>query len=148
MITWSDEYEIGYARLDEQHRHLVRLLGALYAEVSSGTEGDGLWRMFGELEAYAADHFAIEEGLMKQHGLSGPLTDYHLAAHQDFRHRVSEFKARHTRGERRVAIQLLAFLHGWLVDHILTVDKASMQDLSASGGVAIGGARSKTLPAG
>lgn len=129
MIEWSDEFCTGQVRVDRQHQRLVQLLGELYRDVAAGTPEAALWRVFGELDRYANHHFAAEEKLMRECGLAGRLADSHLREHAAYRDRIASFKARHAREEKMLAVQVLAFLHRWWVEHILNIDKATMVEV-------------------
>ena len=125
-FEWSDAMLTGVAEMDRQHRILVDTL----IEAKTKLTGDALEPLFEQITrdllAYAIYHFNTEEQLMQQHGYAVAAPEEaarHLAAHRYFSERVVELRSAARLGKLGSKAALLSFLEGWLVEHVLTVDK-------------------------
>lgn len=67
--------------LDEEHRELLRQLGAVLAAVAAD-DGPGATRLLDRLRAELEDHFAVEQGRMVE--LEDPALPRHREAHEAF----------------------------------------------------------------
>lgn len=112
-ITWKNEYEVGVAGIDEQHRRLFDMLDKL-------TQPDQDIRhteMLIALGAYINEHFAYEEGLMRKH--SYPRLADHVTQHQEL---VAQYRSM-TDGVKASDPQAVArtrmIVYAWFTRHIL-----------------------------
>ena len=71
LITWKDEFSVGVAAVDLEHRELIELINGLdagmreYATQTTGVE------TLGEIYARISAHFALEEKIMRKAGYDG-----------------------------------------------------------------------------
>jgi hemerythrin-like metal-binding protein len=128
-MEWSDSLLTGIDEVDRQHRILVDTLIAARAALNSPGAGLSFEQITRDLLAYAIYHFDTEEQLMQRHGygtLAPEAAQRHLAQHRGFSARVVAMRADERQGNGAGAGEgeaaLLAFLEGWLVNHILTTD--------------------------
>jgi len=126
-LEWSDALLTGVAAIDQQHHILVDIL--IEARTMQG--GDSADRRFErisrDLLAYAIYHFDTEEQLMRRTGYetaAPEAAEHHLAEHRHFSEEVVLLRAEAHLGKAGAKAALLSFLEGWLVNHILTTDKA------------------------
>jgi hemerythrin len=126
-IVWRDQMAIDGGVIDDDHKCLIAIVNDFEAIVP----GPGLEReletILDRLEAYGRLHFEREERL--QAAASFPDAKAHARAHQDLLRRLIEMRAvgKAAQGRRQLAAyhdRLCAFLHHWLVDHIVTADLA------------------------
>ena len=123
LYAWKDDYSVGVATLDTQHKRLFELIGELYGAMKLGQSREILARIVDELVAYADAHFYEEEVRMEAAGYVGLVA--HRQAHDAFRVKVHGHQAALRRGlSAGVSIDVFEYLRDWLVSHILTVDKA------------------------
>jgi len=78
---WDPALETGDDELDEHHRELFRLLGAVLAAVAA-EDRRGAERLLDRLHEETADHFAGEQGRMAE--LEDPALPRHREAHEAF----------------------------------------------------------------
>jgi hemerythrin len=78
---WDTSLETGDDELDEHHRELFRLLGAVLAAVAAG-DRTGAERLLDRLHGETVDHFAGEQGRMAE--LEDPALPRHREAHEAF----------------------------------------------------------------
>ncbi len=77
--------------------------------------------VFGQLKAYAVEHFGHEERLFDLHGY--PEGAQHKDVHRRFVQRVLEWEKQAAGGNPTVIMEILRGLVDWLVAHIMKVDK-------------------------
>ena len=58
---------------------------------------------------------------MTNHGYGG--MNHHLLEHEEFSRNVLDFQDKCSKGESVNAMDMLLFLRGWLVNHILKIDR-------------------------
>lgn len=131
FFHWNPGFELGVAEIDTQHRRLVTLINELSGAMAEG----GLLRdtraVFEELREYAVMHFRDEECLLHASSLSDEEKAAHVRAHQRFVEQTQALSAHPRLHQAEVSQQVLEFLTGWLVTHILGQDRrlASSGDL-------------------
>ena len=131
IMTWSDEYKVNIAHLDEQHKTLMQMINELNNSMESGSERSAIGSILDKLVAYAANHFKAEEKLFDEHGYAD--TDSHKAKHVDLTNQVLDFQKKFKDGSADVTADLMSFLKNWLSDHILGTDKKYGSFLNSKG---------------
>lgn len=134
-IEWSNGMLTGVAEIDRQHRILVDTLIEARAKLTGDAHGPVLEQVTRDLLAYAIYHFTTEEQLMQQYGYAAAAaeeTEHHLAEHRRFSDKIAALRDEARLGKPGARAALLAFLEGWLVGHILTVDKSLGQFIRIS----------------
>lgn len=127
---WNDDYNLGIKAIDEQHKKLFGMINKL----CSALEQDGDRRTFmgkgaqdsvteeilAEMTDYASTHFFLEEKYFEEF-------DYdkaeHMAQHELFRYKTNALKQDLKNGKETVAMETLAYLSNWFVEHILHYDR-------------------------
>ena len=64
-LQWRDEFSVGIAEVDHEHRELIELIGALQKDLQAGADTDNVIKSLGEIYAQIAAHFALEEKMMR-----------------------------------------------------------------------------------
>lgn len=118
---WREEYSIGNAEIDGQHRRLFELLDELYQAVCVGDGAPAVKAVLEELVDYTREHFYIEEALMRE--MRYPALEHHQAEHQQLLAEVKRKVSAFERGDKVPSIELLEFMHLWLSNHIMTCDR-------------------------
>lgn len=132
-IEWQPQFEIGIARLDEQHRQLVAMLNNLYQVIGPDTQPTEIWPLFGNFNRYADTHFELEERLAKEYGLAANDFHQHWLEHESYRQRMRGFARALENGDRYTPVQMMSFLNSWWTGHICGVDRELGRQLSARG---------------
>lgn len=131
FLEWSAELELGFEEIDRQHHWLVDAINALHDELQEGDpDPKRLDLLIGGLAIYARNHFAAEERLFKRHQY--PQEEAHQQEHAAFAATVRAWKQRHDAGEA-LGQEVLDFLKGWLLHHILQSDRAYAPFLKSHG---------------
>ncbi|MBT8103325.1 MAG: bacteriohemerythrin [Gammaproteobacteria bacterium] len=81
LIEWRDEFSVGVASVDLEHRELIDLINDLHALLGDNASADAVVSMLGEIFAQISAHFALEEKYMRD--TRYPLLDAHKADHEN-----------------------------------------------------------------
>ena len=121
IIGWKPIYETGIVSLDNEHRALIAEINRLYEAIRDQRGDEVLGDILKMLEHYTQTHFQHEEKLMSQYGFPG-LAE-HRAKHRELERAVQDIKAQADLGKHALAQELLKFLRGWVLQHVVEVDK-------------------------
>ena len=66
LIEWKDEFSLGVAAVDLEHRELIDLINDLHRLLGAGANNDQVVTMLGEIFAQISAHFALEERYMRE----------------------------------------------------------------------------------
>lgn len=120
-VHWNDSFNIGHEKIDAEHRKMVEIIAGLHASLSRGIVNPQVGVALKELVNYTQEHFATEEGEMKQSGYPG--YEAHKKLHEEFTKQVVKLLRDLKRGDSVNVFQLITLAKNWLSDHILTHDK-------------------------
>jgi len=132
LISWKEVYETGIVALDKEHQELVRQINLLCDAIRDKRGDELLDETLTALVDYTEEHFQHEEKLMQEYGFPGLAA--HQQIHQQLRDTVREMKQKHAAGTEGLAQELYKFLRGWLIGHIVEVDKQYGAFLESRGG--------------
>lgn len=77
LIEWKDEFSVGVAAVDLEHRDLIDLINDLHTLMGEGATQEQVMSSLGEIFAQISAHFALEEKFMRE-------TEYeHFPSHKD-----------------------------------------------------------------
>ena len=71
LITWKDEFSVGVAAVDLEHRELIELINSLDAGMREYATQTTVVETLGEIYARISAHFALEEKIMRKAGYDG-----------------------------------------------------------------------------
>ena len=121
--AWREEFTVGYGPIDAQHRQLLAAFNRLAAALKQG-DASGVQSILAFADAYAAEHFGLEEGLMRVHGY--PFILEHEREHRAF---VEHFRRLREQIESgRHELPFLVFLAqivliDWFANHSTGTDR-------------------------
>ena len=117
----SSSIELGHPLIDSQHKHLLALAEAVVDPLlNSKVHQPGA----NELQAmidYAQEHFAMEEGLMRETGY--PDEAQHANHHASLLTELRTYCSKVRYGQHTNPVGLVSFLWNWLVLHIDGADR-------------------------
>jgi hemerythrin len=64
-LQWRDEFSVGIAEVDHEHRELIELINELQQDLQAGSDKRKIVRSLGEIYAQISAHFALEEKMMR-----------------------------------------------------------------------------------
>ena len=116
----------GIEEIDRQHQHLLNLFNdanqALTLNVSPVHTGS----VVRELLGYSIYHFNTEESLMREYAVTAEEkseADEHIAQHRQFSQRIVSLQEKLLKRRYVDPDELLAFLTGWIDEHVMGTDK-------------------------
>ncbi|MDR3684018.1 MAG: bacteriohemerythrin [Geothrix sp.] len=120
-ILWTPALETGDPRIDEQHQALIQAFNDLATALAGnrGWEANGKTLRF--LVSYTIQHFQMEERLMEEAKYPG--ASRHRQLHHELVVKVSGLLQAYTQGSANLSPEVLGFLEGWLMEHILGEDR-------------------------
>lgn len=122
FMPWQDEFSVGIAQIDEQHRWLVDATNSLHQEMNAHTlDRARVSSILDGLMGYTVNHFIVEEEWFQRYNY--PERVAHKAMHDHLTKVVMGILTDFERGED-VQEVVLALLKDWLTHHILEEDKA------------------------
>ena len=124
-MVWKEEFSVGNAMLDEQHRRLVELVNRVDG-------GEPLDDILAALQDYAEKHFRDEERLLESVGY--PDLDKQQHQHGAFTAWLDRLYREHCEeGDSAVTRHdLQRYLRVWLANHLLVYDMAFKSWLESS----------------
>ena len=131
FFDWKEEYSVGIAQIDEQHRKLVGMVNELYEAMKAGKGNDVLGKVLTELVQYTKTHFATEENLFKLHGY--PEAAPHKQQHDELTARAGDLSTKFRNGEPVLSVSVSNSLKDWLQKHICGSDRKYGPFLNSKG---------------
>lgn len=131
LIVWNEQLRVGVDIIDAQHKELVRMANELADAMKTGHGRDVLGKLFADLTAYTASHFATEERLMREHCY--PAADDHRRQHDELRRTVAGLADKAKAGSVVVSLETMLLLRDWLSRHIQHSDRELARHLSTRG---------------
>lgn len=123
LITWTSKLSCGIKIIDDQHRGLVNFVNEMYQHITGNyvQEREYFSRVIQEMIAYAKNHFATEEKILRTTRFS----DYieHKRAHENFVFAIIENIRDFESGNRFTLSNFTRFFKGWVLSHIALMDK-------------------------
>ncbi|HKL41225.1 MAG TPA: bacteriohemerythrin [Clostridia bacterium] len=135
MITWREEYSVGYEEFDDQHKKLISIINEIQPLLNNDDIGDEklyveISDVLSKLLDYTEYHFESEEELFEKY-------DYkHTAEHKELHHRffmkITELLANLVLDEdlRGIVSKTDAYLKEWLLSHIQGADQKYTNELN------------------
>lgn len=127
-FAFTEKYHTGIDLVDNEHRRLFEIIhdtnDLIHAELLHD-KYDEIMRLLAELKDYTEIHFHDEEALMER--IQYPELDAQKRAHTAFVERLVEIDLTELDdmddNQQEYLIDLIQFLAGWLINHILGSDK-------------------------
>ena len=121
-IQWTTAFSVGIAELDSQHQELFRRAGMLIDAMAPRGAGDEARLHLEALQAYAVEHFCVEEAWMRDARFPGYVR--HKAEHDRFIEDLHALAREHEARGRGAFESLRAtrWLAQWLDEHVKGTD--------------------------
>ena len=129
--AWDEGIGTGVDTMDTEHRLQVSLVNALEEAIRSGTDAALVDRTLQQLVDFTSVHFHSEELMMRLY--SYPQLENHALAHRKLMEQVERLRDQQRANETGDAIETIAELRGWLVNHIKSMDQAFALWLARNG---------------
>lgn len=121
QIQWNAELSVGVEMIDTQHKELIRIANVLIKSVSLGLDRNVVDDTIKKLREYTVYHFSCEEELMEE--IRYPGRSDQVVEHNRLKAEVKAYQRQLYLQEDITAEDILDFVKGWLLDHILNFDR-------------------------
>jgi len=88
LLKWRDEFSLGIAEVDHEHRELMRSINSAHEVLDRGQSAAEVSAVLGEIHVQIAAHFALEEKNM--HARSYPELADHKRDHESLLDEIRE----------------------------------------------------------
>ncbi len=123
--AYSTQYSTGITFIDDEHKELFRIIGEVHRVIVHDyvhDKYDEIVHLLEELKNYTKFHFGDEEEYMESIQYAG--LEAQKKAHDAFVSRLEGMDLEYVDDNQQKTLEdLLEFLVGWLVNHILNMDK-------------------------
>jgi len=120
LITWKDEFSVGVASVDLEHRELIGLINELHDMAGENASADEVMTMLGEIFAQISAHFALEEKWMRDSRY--PRFAEHKNDHEMLLDELRDIMDRVEDDGAHDKAALSAELNAWFTNHFRTHD--------------------------
>jgi hemerythrin len=120
LLQWKDEYSVGIAAVDHEHRELIDLVNGLYEELCRSSTGHSASRFFGDLLKGISAHFALEERIMRARGYRQLASHKH--DHERLLDELRDMMEAYEQADSIDVLELAPRLDQWFSRHFRTHD--------------------------
>lgn len=120
-FSWSSEYSVNNAVLDQHHQNLIKLFDDSYKILTENKSTTDTIMMISQLTTYSIFHFNEEERIMRS--VNYPGLEKHIQEHKDFIAKIQEFKGQINDDSIKLKEDIFLFLYDWLISHIQYSDQ-------------------------
>ncbi|OEU69059.1 MAG: hypothetical protein BA863_00765 [Desulfovibrio sp. S3730MH75] len=119
-LEWIDSLSVGVESIDDEHKKLIKIANSIIKMSRDFSDTDQFTRAMSYLREYTVLHFSNEEAYMVS--INYPDLTKHSAEHARLKRIVKEFQSKIYHKEEIESDEVLEFMKGWLVAHVLGSD--------------------------
>ncbi|MFP4363056.1 MAG: bacteriohemerythrin [Spirochaetia bacterium] len=131
IIEWKLDYSVGVSEINEQHKHLMRLINDMNFAIKNESDPSLLEEFMEEMYDAFASHFAKEQEWMAS--MNYPDEAFHELLHALFLRNLEYFKNCFISGNCRLTPHMHRYICHWFDTHILQSDKPLGEFLNSQG---------------
>lgn len=120
LLEWKEEYAVGVAAVDFEHRELIDLINQLHEKLSAHGEPESIMIFLGEIFARISAHFALEEREMREAAYEE--YEAHKADHERLLDELRDLMDGYEKNGRLSEVMLTRSLGDWFGIHFRTFD--------------------------
>jgi len=120
LIEWKNEFSVGVASVDLEHRQMIDLINDLHDLVGDNASEEEVSTMLGEIFAQISAHFALEEKFMRESRY--PHFPDHKGDHEKLLDELRDIMDRVEDDGRYDETALSDELREWFTNHFRTHD--------------------------
>lgn len=121
MIKWDNSMSIGIELIDSDHKTLINLINQLQRATQYRVDKNRINKIITKLVSYTKYHFEREEYLMEKNHY--PDYETHKKLHEDMIKKITTCAEKYKSNPDQSINDALAFLKGWLIEHIKGSDR-------------------------
>lgn len=120
LIDWKEEFSVGVAAVDHEHRALIDLINELYQSLKSGDSKSTILEFLGEVFAKISAHFALEEKVMRERNYDE--YEQHKRNHELLLDEIRDIMDEYEDSQQFEHEELSRRLGNWFTEHFRTYD--------------------------
>lgn len=120
LIEWDENYSVGIAAVDHEHRELIGLVNEAYDRLMRPGASEAVMDFLGEIFARISAHFALEEQIMRVRNYDH--YDTHKADHERLLDEIRDMMDDYEDGELFSEALLAQQLQAWFSGHFRSHD--------------------------
>jgi hemerythrin len=120
LLNWKDEYSVGIAAVDHEHKELIELINRLYDELNKPGAKSSASKFFGDLLRGISAHFALEERIMRDLGYERMTSHKH--DHERLLEELRDMMDAYEQSDTVDVLELAPRLDQWFSRHFRTHD--------------------------
>lgn len=120
LLQWKPEYSVGVDSVDFEHKQMIDLINALYAELHDRRDKESIEQFLGDIHSAISMHFALEERIMRDAGYDEFAS--HKEDHEDLLDQIRDIMDRLADDADRGFALLERKLSDWFSAHFSTFD--------------------------
>ena len=120
LIEWRQEFALGVADVDHEHRELIELINELYRHLEQPSSVISVEDFLGEIYAKISAHFALEEKIMRERTYDQ--YEDHKADHERLLDEIRDIMDAYEDDARFDKNELATCLSTWFTEHFKTKD--------------------------
>lgn len=128
LLQWQDNFAIGIAEIDHEHRELIGLINSLHAALGTERVGDSVEMFLGEIFAEISAHFALEERVMRERHYDAIIE--HKADHEKLLDQLRDMMDAQAEGAVLDDLRFGSELAEWFAGHFRTHDSRFHRSLA------------------
>jgi len=128
-LEWGAAWMTGNEVIDADHKMLVQYVNDLSRAMHRGEGRNVVSDILAKLVQYTRDHFAREEMIWRNGGLSS--FAQHQSIHAKLVVEVEAIQNDFVAGKATLTADLMSFLREWLINHVFKADKAGVKEIGA-----------------
>jgi hemerythrin len=127
-MKWKDEFSVGIAEIDQQHKGFVDLFVMVDNAIGNGERWSEVFFKLEQLREHARFHFAVEESLLRIHHFPG--LEAHIEMHRHFMSKLDQLQM--TTLSRQVTMDTIHYLRDWYAEHMRVADQEYVRYIAGS----------------
>ncbi len=120
-LKWTEELSIGNPDIDNEHKRIIEIYNDLVDHIIEKRGREAFAQILSKMTDYSLTHFKKEEGYMEK--FSYPHLKEHKNYHRHYIYKVSMYNVNLMSTAPPNPSEIVEFLKGWWVNHILDIDK-------------------------
>jgi hemerythrin len=131
FFDWKQEYSVGIAAVDEQHKRILQLINELVEAIRDAREDLIIDAVLDDLVDYSKKHFSLEAGVFKKYRYVDEAA--HAKEHEHFIGKLQGLVRAAGEGRSCVPQETLDYLRDWFANHMLKTDMAYARSFREAG---------------
>ena len=134
LIEWDHAFDLGVETIDNDHRSLVDLINELNDLIKNNAPTDQIHQLLDKAHSEMVIHFERENELIEKY-VDKEEGERHIYFHNVTLDYIKDISNQYKEDPASVtASDLMHYLHGWIIDHIINQDH-QMREYFERGGV-------------